>query len=73
MDKIRNRLARKLSQAMELKCPLRLKRLQVAHALKDGHGTAIANSFDGVAMFLAEETEQFVHGTRCSVRMRCHN
>ena len=57
MDEIRNRLASKLSQAMELKCPLRLKRLQVAHSLKDGHGTVIANSFDGVAMFLAEETE----------------
>ena len=57
MDEIKNRLASKLSQAMKMKCPLRLERLQDAHAIKDAYGAIIAKSFDGVAMFLAEETE----------------
>ena len=42
---------------MMVKSPLRLKRLQDAHAMKDSHGVVIPLSFDGIAMFLAEETE----------------
>lgn len=57
MDEIKNRLASKLSQAMELKCPLRWKRLKDKHAIKDAYGAVISNSFDGIAMFLDEERE----------------
>ena len=57
MDEIKNRLASKMEQAMTVTCPLRLKRLQVAHAIKVSRGTVIPLSFDGVAMFLAEENE----------------
>jgi hypothetical protein len=54
MDEIKNRLASKLQQAMELKAPLRLKRLQEKWAIKDASGVVIPNSYDGIEMFLAE-------------------
>jgi hypothetical protein len=68
MDEIKNRLASKLSQAMELKCPLRLKRLQDAHANTDLSGVVIPQSFDGVAMFLAEETDANTNSTPTCAR-----
>jgi hypothetical protein len=55
MDEIKNRLASKLSQAMELKCPLRLKRLQDAHANTDSSGVVqqVGNS-DVLGMSLGD-------------------
>ena len=64
MFEYKTRLASKLKIAMLKKCPLRLKRLQKEHQIKDEHGCAIDDTFDGIAMFIAEEKFTSVGGRR---------